>query len=106
MRAPTSFDAIEASRVRPQDEFIEVDSATAPKRRKSQRRCNSTIKVPTHDGTAYTVYTCQKPVSLHLHNTDVPDHYETGRIRTRDGKVFSYDMRWNLEDAQVWRELK
>jgi hypothetical protein len=100
----TSEMRVEASRVRPQDEFIKTDSSIKP-RRKPIRRCGSTFKVPTSEGMHYTVYTCSKTTLEHETEGNYVIHREEGRVRMKDGKIIEYDVSWNEGRPEVWREL-
>lgn len=72
------------------DEFIST-KAVAPRK----QSCRVRMLLPALDADA--IFTCNNTKG---HNGD---HNERGRVRSKDGKVVTYDVAWRDAPSEVWR---
>lgn len=96
-RIPLFMDeASHAIRIREQDQFN-----TPEVTKRLNKACRVRLILPGADGSAHVQFTCNKPKG---HQGLVGrGHAETGRVRTKDGKVQTYTVTWEDSTAEVWR---
>lgn len=73
------------------------------KKVQSRRACRARFSLPSKDGRSLVQFECTLSVA---HVSDcMAVHRERGRVRLRNGKLYTYKVEWTeLTEREVWRE--